>query len=176
MPKTESETAHCPQGDSALVHSKLTKVARLQAYGDAVRPRASGRAGVRQSMCIGRVNGGANAPPFRIRRDLPPQSRRVVVREETTALALRSVFLRFHLDVHFLYPFESTEPFPSAARRSCVIAASLPRCRIVLSASVLRAGIQIHTHVTLLRYQCLLYVHAFNDDGDGTEPTAGYPI
>ena len=57
-------------------------------------------------MCIGRVNGGAkNAPPF---VDLPPQSRRVAVREEKSASAADcsvtpSVFLSLHLDVHLKY-------------------------------------------------------------------------
>ena len=49
---------------------------------------------------VGRVNGGANAPPF---IDLPPQSRRVVVREENTAsVAASSLELSFHLNVPFV--------------------------------------------------------------------------
>ena len=61
-------------------------------------------------MCIGRVNGGANTPPF---VDLPPQARRVTVREENTASAAAfslvlmsmSIFLiLYHLNTLWTLP------------------------------------------------------------------------
>ena len=54
-----------------------------------------------QSMCIGRVDGGANTSPF---VDLPPQARRVTVGEENTASGSAAAFsLVFMSMTQFVY-------------------------------------------------------------------------
>ena len=81
-----------------------------------------------QSMCIGRVNGGANAPPV---VDLPPQTRQVTMREEKTASA--SAFSLVFIAKSLFYTNLNTLPLPRRACRtqhSLHAQYALGRCRL----------------------------------------------
>ena len=99
-------------------------------------------------VCIGRMNEGANAPPFVDLPPQPPQSRRVAVREEKTAstAAVSLVFIAKSLLIAFriripcpnapseVYDVEAAQTHVAAAHRESIGAAvSRQPIRTILS-------------------------------------------